>query len=93
MNEPWKFTPETLAMYLDGRQASKNPYDVGLDKITFYEWARLLGFSDGRDPTWPFGTHSVDGVVWNVWVRACANHTLPTRGTCRELGLKVSSNW
>ena len=54
--------------------------------------ARAIGLGEGRGPTWPLGTHHVDGGVWNAWVCACANHTRPTRGTRRELGSEVNSN-
>jgi hypothetical protein len=36
--------------------------------------------------------HDVDGGVWNAWVCVCANHTRPTRGTRRELGLEIIRN-
>jgi hypothetical protein len=36
-------------------------------------------------------TH-VDGGVWNAWVRACGNHTRPTRGKRRALGLSIGRN-
>jgi hypothetical protein len=54
--------------------------------------AREIGLGEGRGPSWPLGTHHVDGGVWNAWVFACVNNTRPTRGTRRELGLEVSIN-
>jgi hypothetical protein len=56
-----------------------------------YAWS--IGLGEGRGPTWPFGTHHVDGGVWNAWVYACANRTRPTRAsTRRELGSEASRN-
>jgi hypothetical protein len=52
--------------------------------------ARAIGLGQGRGQTWPLGTHHVEGGIWDAWVCACANHTRPTRGTCRELGWEVS---
>jgi hypothetical protein len=58
-----------------------------------YKWARAIGFSEGRGPTtWLTGLHLVDCGVLNAWVCACASHTRPTRGTCRELGSEISRN-
>jgi hypothetical protein len=66
-----------------GKQSSKYPDDAGLDKHCTLKMARATGFGEGRGPTWPFGTHHVDGGVWNAWVYACANHIRRTRGTRR----------
>jgi hypothetical protein len=55
-----------------GRQASKNPHDAWLEKSARYEWAKAIGFGEGRGLAWPFGTHHVDGGAWNAWVCACA---------------------
>jgi hypothetical protein len=54
--------------------------------------ARAIGLGEGRGPTWPLGTHHVDGGVRNAWVCVCANHTRATRGTRRELGSQVNRN-
>jgi hypothetical protein len=31
-----------------------------------YKWSTAIGFSEGRGPTWPFGTHHVEGGIWNA---------------------------
>jgi hypothetical protein len=54
--------------------------------------AMAIGLGEGRGPTWPLGTHHVDGGVWDALVCACANHTRPTCGTRHELGSDISRN-
>jgi hypothetical protein len=52
-------------------------------------WVRTLLLLAGFTPLGrlAFGTHHVDGGVWNDWVCAYANHTRPTRGTRRGIRL------
>jgi hypothetical protein len=73
-------------MYLENKRV-KNRMTSGWIYRARCKWARAIGCGEGRGPTWPFGTHDVDGGVWNAWVCAYANHTRPTRGTHRKLGV------
>jgi hypothetical protein len=57
-----------------------------------YKWARTFGFGKGQGPLWPFGTHVGDSGPWNAMVCAFANHTRPTRGTSREMGLYITKS-
>jgi hypothetical protein len=76
---------------LESRRAKTHMTQVWINTARC-KHARAIGLGEGRGPTWPLGTHHVDGGVWNAWVCACANHTRPTRGTRRELGSEVNRN-
>jgi hypothetical protein len=77
--------------FLESRRAKTHMTQVWINTARC-KHARAIGLGEGRGPTWPLGTHHVDGGVWNAWVCACANHTRPTRGTRRELGSEVNRN-
>jgi hypothetical protein len=89
VNRARKFTPLARVMFLESKRAKTHMTQVWINTAR-YKHARAIGSGEGRVPTWPLGRHHVDGGVWNAWVCACANHTRPTRGTCRELGSEVS---
>jgi hypothetical protein len=82
LNGAWKYTPLARVMHLENKRV-KNHMRQGWINGARCRWARAIGFSEGRGPTSPFGTHHVDGGVWNAWVCACASRTRPTRGTRR----------
>jgi hypothetical protein len=88
MNRARKFTPHARVMLLEGKQAKTHMTQVWIS-IARCKHERAIGLGQGRDPTWPLGTHHVDGGVWNAWVCACANHIRPTRGTRREFGSEI----
>jgi hypothetical protein len=53
---------------------------------------RAIGFGEGGGSALPFGTHHVDGGVWNAEVCACASRTRPWRGIRRKLGSEIIRN-
>jgi hypothetical protein len=57
-----KFTLHALIMYLENKLVTTHIMQVWIYKAC-YEWVRASGFCEGRGPTWPFGTHHVDGGV------------------------------
>jgi hypothetical protein len=79
-------------MFLERKQVVKTHMTQVWIDIARIEQTTAIGFGEGRGPTWPLGTHHVDGGIWNVWVCACANHSHLTRGTRRELGSEISWN-
>jgi hypothetical protein len=84
-------TPHARVMYLETKRVITHIIQGWINSAR-YRWARAIGFGEGRGPTWPLGSYQVDGGQWNAWVCACANHTRPTHGTRRDLGLEVSKN-
>jgi hypothetical protein len=51
-----------------GKHASKYPHDARLDNLhRNVNRGGRLAFGEGLGPTCPFGTHHVDGGVWNAW--------------------------
>jgi hypothetical protein len=91
VNRARKFTPHARVMFLETKRVKTYITQVWI-YIARCEHARVISLGEGRGPTWPLGTHHVDGGVMNAWVCACANHTRPTRGTRRELGSEVNRN-
>jgi hypothetical protein len=91
VNRARKFTPLARVIFLESKRAKTHMTQVWIS-IARCKYARAIGLGEGRGPTWPLGTHHVDGGVSNSWVCACANHTRPTRGTRRELGSEVNGN-
>jgi hypothetical protein len=91
VNRARKFTPLARVIFLESKRPNTHMTQVWIDTARC-KYARYIGLGEGRGPTWPLRTHHVDGGVWNACVRACANHTRPTRGTRRELGSEVSRN-
>jgi hypothetical protein len=91
VNRARKFTPQARGMFLESKRAKTHITQVWIN-IARCKHARAIGLREGRGPTWPLGTHNVDGGVWDAWVCACANHTRPTRCTSRELGSEISRN-
>jgi hypothetical protein len=91
LNKARKFTPHARVMLLGSKRAKTLMTQVWIN-IARCDHAMAIGLlGEGRGPTWPLGTHHVDGGVWDALVCACANHTRPMRGTRRELlGMK---NW
>jgi hypothetical protein len=83
-NRARKFTPHARVMVLESKRRAKTHMTHVWINIV-----RVIGLREGRGPTWPLGTHHVDGGVCNAWVCACANHTRPTRGTRPELGSEI----
>jgi hypothetical protein len=83
VNRVRKFTPHARVIFLESKRVKTYILQVCISTARCKHGA-------GRGPTWTLGTHHVDGGVWNAWVRACANHTCPTRGTHRELGSEIS---
>jgi hypothetical protein len=77
--------------FLESKRAKTHMTQVWIN-TAHCKRATAIGSGEGRGPTWPLGTHQVDGGVWNAWICACANHTRPTRGTRRELGSEVNRN-
>jgi hypothetical protein len=91
VNRPREFAPQARVMFLENKPAIMHMTQVWI-KTVRCKHARAIGFGEGRGPTWPLGTHHVDGGARNAWVCACAKHTRPTRGTRRELGSEISMN-
>jgi hypothetical protein len=88
LNKARKFTPHSRVMFLGSKRVKTLMTQVWINNARC-EHARAIGLGEGQGPTWPLGTHHVDGGVWNALVCACASHTRPTRGTSRELvGMK-----
>jgi hypothetical protein len=87
INRARNFTPLARVMFLESKRAETHITQICMNTPRC-KHARAIGLGEGRGPTWPSGTHHVDGGVWNAWVSmcltACANHTRPTRGTRRE---------
>jgi hypothetical protein len=95
-DEAWKFTPQARVMYLENKRVKislNTNTNEGWISIARYKWARAIGFSEVQGPSWSFGTHHVDGGVWNAWVFGCANFTRPTRSTRREMTRIGLVNW
>jgi hypothetical protein len=97
VNRARKFTPQARVMLLEGKKLESKRAKTHIPQVWMNiarcEHARAIGLvGEGRGPTWPLGTHHVDGGVRNAWVYACAKHTRPTRGTRRELGSEMSRN-
>jgi hypothetical protein len=87
-----KFTPHVRVILLESKRANTHATPALLSNARC-KYARAIGLGERRGPTWPLGTHHVDGGVWNAWVLCtCANHTRPARGTRRELGSEISRN-
>jgi hypothetical protein len=91
VNRARKFTPLARVMFLESQQANSHMTQIWINTARC-KYARAIGSGEGRGQTRPFGTHHVDGGVWNAWICACANHTRPTRGKRRELGSEVRRN-
>jgi hypothetical protein len=91
VNRARKSTPLARVVFLESKRANTHMTQVWVNTARC-KHARAIGLWEGRGPTWPLGTHHVDGGVWNAWVCACANHTRPTRGARRELGSEFSRN-
>jgi hypothetical protein len=90
-NRARKFTPHARVVFLEGKRAETHMTHVWIN-IARCKHARAIDLGEVRGPTWPLGTHHVDGGVWNAWVCACANHTRPTSGTRQESGSEIIMN-
>jgi hypothetical protein len=91
VNRARKYTPLARVMFSESKRTKTHMTQVWINTARC-KHARANGLGEGQGPTWPLGTHHVDGDVWNAWVCGCANHIRPTRGTRRELCSKVSRN-
>jgi hypothetical protein len=60
VNRARKFTPQVRVMLLDNKQA-KTPLTRVWINTKRCKHSRAIGFGEGRGPTWPLGTHHVDG--------------------------------
>jgi hypothetical protein len=55
-----KFTPLARVMFLESKQAKTHMTQVWTNTAR-YKHARAIGLGEGRGPSWPLGTHHVDG--------------------------------
>jgi hypothetical protein len=62
MNRAREFTPMARVMLLESKRAKTHMTQVWISTAR-YKHARAIGLGEGRGPTWPLGTHHVDGGV------------------------------
>jgi hypothetical protein len=62
VNRARKFTPLARVMLLDIKQTKTHMTQVWIN-IARCKYVRAIGLGEGRGPTWPLGTHNVDGGV------------------------------
>jgi hypothetical protein len=74
VNSARKLTPLERVMFLESKPAKTHTTHVWISSA-HYKHARAIGLGEELVPTWPLGTHHVDGSVWIAWVHACANRT------------------
>jgi hypothetical protein len=72
VNRARKFKPLARMMFSESKRAKTQVTQVWINTAPC-KHARAIGLGEGRVPTWPLGTHHVDGGVWNVLVCVCAN--------------------
>jgi hypothetical protein len=65
VNGAWRFTPQVRVVYLENKRVKTHIVQIWINTAN-YKHAKAIGFVEGRDGTWPIGTHSVDGGVWNA---------------------------
>jgi hypothetical protein len=63
VNRARKFTPMARVMFLESKRAKTHMTQIWINTVCC-KHARAIGLvGDGRGPTWPLGTHHVDGVI------------------------------
>jgi hypothetical protein len=87
VNGAWKFTPHAPVMHLENKRVKAHMTHVWINYNAHCKSARAFGFGEGRGSTCPFGTHLVDGGVWNAWLCTFANHTPSNAWHASKIGL------
>jgi hypothetical protein len=95
VNGAWKFTPHARVVYLENERVRAHMMQGWINSAR-YKWSTAISFGEGRGPTWPFGTHHVDGGIWNAsfWY-VLVPSTLATRvahvgnRACKSVALKT----